>query len=60
MLIAYAKSGKSVCVACEKQIPKGEIRISIKDFDHAVSAAIGGGVVRFTFRAFFIAYLLSY
>lgn len=30
--VGYAKSGKSACGGCEEFIPKGDVRISKKDF----------------------------
>lgn len=40
--VAYAKSGKSTCVACEENIPKGDVRISKKDFTSEAALRFAG------------------
>ncbi|ODN00096.1 Poly [ADP-ribose] polymerase [Orchesella cincta] len=42
-LVAYAKSAKSACVACEEFIPKKAVRISKKDFTSERAMLYGGG-----------------
>jgi hypothetical protein len=45
--IQYAKSGASTCQACEEKIPKGDVRISKKDYDseRALMYSKGNGLV---------------
>ncbi|XP_053972152.1 poly [ADP-ribose] polymerase [Hylaeus volcanicus] len=40
--VQYAKSNKSVCIACEEKIVKEEIRVSKKDFESEKGKRFGG------------------